>query len=269
MLGLGNFNFSESGLSGQSSFAAYDNNGYLDMGATQLDVFTTMQNMNAVISAPHSVGFWMRAKDGQPPPQMIVFGADTTSGNYYKILLMNQLGQAGKLHMQFMANNDVHGVKTVSSTIFPNGQDTWKHVMVTWTHGETIVNCKIYIDGTEVSTTQAGKTCTVANAEQYSGGFVSVGALSGYDCMNGLLDEVVVYSKALSDEEVAAHIDHLNKPVDALTLDTQPYLVNYYKFDSTTAQTFQANSGSSNTAGAYSHASIVGSTAASLPELGQ
>ncbi|MDP3990989.1 MAG: LamG domain-containing protein, partial [Candidatus Nealsonbacteria bacterium] len=86
--------------------------------------------------------------------------------------------------------------------------NTWKHITVTYNgSGYAVANFKIYIDGAEASyATHAssnkitGSPATFNNSEPLRIGKRGAGAFT-----NGLIDEVRIYNRALSAEEVRYH----------------------------------------------------------------
>ncbi|MBN1384832.1 MAG: LamG domain-containing protein, partial [Elusimicrobia bacterium] len=106
-----------------------------------------------------------------------------------------------------------------------------------WTHVVGVCDAltlKLYVDGVEQSGT-AGMTSPVLE----SGGVQSnsIGAKAGNFCFNGTIDDVRIYNRALSAEEVYSNYTD----TDSVTTDG---LISWWKFDNDTADYLQTNNGS-------------------------
>ncbi|WKZ21454.1 MAG: Ig-like domain-containing protein [Candidatus Brocadiaceae baterium WH-1] len=93
------------------------------------------------------------------------------------------------------------GTKTQKHAIMNLGTSTGKWFHVTGTYSKTTGEQKLYVDGQLVNTQThpAGNTIVPYTAASY----MAIGALlSNYGHMDGIVDEVQVYNRALSDQEV-------------------------------------------------------------------
>jgi len=171
-------------------------NDYVDFG----DVF------NFERTDTFSFGFWLKqeptvsdfnfvlAKQSNGNPQ------GNLNGQGYAIT-MSSTGQ-----VQFrLINNQIGGVSNWlgvnGSTNIRNGQ--FRYVAVTYDGSSTAAGVRIYIDGVEESLTVVSDTLSASTVTNET---LRLGAREGatFGLLDGVLDEVQVYDRALTGEEIAA-----------------------------------------------------------------
>jgi len=94
--------------------------------------------------------------------------------------------------------NNAGGVYTAAGTIIAN---QWQHIAYTWNTDDDII--RIYVNGIQVKS-ETKPTTTVANTGNL---YVGVWSTPSSEWFNGTIDEVGIYSKAISASEV---LDHYN-----------------------------------------------------------
>ena len=103
--------------------------------------------------------------------------------------------------------------------------NTWYHVVATWDSGAA--TRKIYVNG-ELNTQEAGSQWYVSSG-------MRIGTRSGADgFFNGLIDEVRIYNRALSADEVKQHYDQTKRNFVTNTSNPNAWtngLVGYWPFD--------------------------------------
>ena len=78
--------------------------------------------------------------------------------------------------------------------------DTWHHVAVTWEPGadNLLSHAKFYVDGVEETISSiADTTISTGPAEN-----VNIGCFLGSNCFQGLIDDVRIYDRTLSETEI-------------------------------------------------------------------
>jgi len=97
----------------------------------------------------------------------------------------------------------------VSSTSDIN-TGTWKYVVITYNGNSNASGVKIYVDGVESSSGTGTLTTSIVNSNNFQ---VSCRA-GAYNCFYGIIDEVAIWNRALSVEEIQ---EHYNKGLGILT----------------------------------------------------
>jgi hypothetical protein len=88
--------------------------------------------------------------------------------------------------------------KQITTNAFTAATNTWYNITVTYDGSDTVAGMKIYIDSVNQSVTTA--TGTLPTTINYSR--IRIGARYGGNFLNGNMDEVSVWNKALSGAEI-------------------------------------------------------------------
>ena len=143
-----------------------------------------------------SVEFWVW-KDTACTGNEVIVGRDDSVSSLHIWIGCNSNGTAN-----FQLRDTSGGGDSVASVAtLNNGQ--WHHVAAV-RNGVTDTNT-IYLDGTPASINQDYEYGFESDTEPLNIGFLN---LSGHYRFDGLLDEVVIYNRALSQTEVQDHVDN-------------------------------------------------------------
>jgi len=204
------YNNNGSALSGVGAEAKYED-GVIGQ-AIELDgdndYWVVTHDSSLDISSAISLEFWVYRKEKDAVQYLII----TTN----------------RMFLQWQANNTLRfrftedGVGWATSHITSETYEdinTWIHIVVTYNG----VSVKIYVDGTEVYTndSDSGKIIATPNAPVYFGIYDDhVGSP-----FSGLMDEVRIYARALSADEVAWRYANTNplvgKPTRMIAVDSE------------------------------------------------
>lgn len=181
-------------------------------GAGSVPVTAGSQGVNASMVDPNNIGnagtiaFWYNGNaawsDGT---DRMLFDASNELGNnandkhFYLVK-----GDSGRLRFAFENSGDTdYEARDPTGRNFAAG--TWHHIAVTWNVGADVA--RLYLDGVQVATSAAtsgtlGNTATLYLGDQRN----AVGGTPGdftTNSANGYIDEVRIYSSALSAADVA------------------------------------------------------------------
>ena len=163
----------------------------------------------------------------------IISKESATAGKSQYDLRHGQVTTDSKFTFFYMGTNDVYQGYSTNAQFSDTAK--WYHVVAVWTFGDS-TSAKIYVDGVlEAGSWWIG----TGNVAAYSdNGGLDIGRfITAIQYYNGLIDEVRIYNRALSAEEVLSHYNtqkHLF--VKDGTLDSgDTSLVGYWKFNSDSA----------------------------------
>jgi hypothetical protein len=163
------------------------------------------------VSYPKSYAGWVKFDSVATGGDQAIFAIGDGSVHYYSLKLRDSDD-----HIVFRSNNNTEAGDV--DTGVTASASTWYHVAVVQ-HSATSVS--LYVNGTETNTTDTTYSATVS---QFFLGYLGRG---GYLYLDGQIDEVGFWGKALSDDEVTALYNSGNGASDYLTLSA----VSYYKLD--------------------------------------
>ena len=151
---------------------------------------------NLDLELPLSIASWVYLRDTTKNPIFFSDGGTSEHDGYW-LYHVN-----GKLEMGY--GNGGSGSASANRDSFTTNDEL---ELNQWVHVVGIINglndMQIYIDGSEVSTIESG----LANSYQSSTGSVTVGrrtsSIGGLDYLNGILEDLKVYDRALSSSEVS------------------------------------------------------------------
>ncbi|MBU0980904.1 MAG: right-handed parallel beta-helix repeat-containing protein, partial [Nanoarchaeota archaeon] len=105
------------------------------------------------------------------------------------------------LYLRFEGNNDPDSISYGANVLTPS---KWHHLAATWNTTSRVA--RIYLDGKYVA--QSTSITDMVNLPTV----LEIGELTGDGEWNGSIDEVILYKKVLSDNEVSAHYNVTFKP---------------------------------------------------------
>ncbi|MHC4251256.1 MAG: SUMF1/EgtB/PvdO family nonheme iron enzyme [Planctomycetota bacterium] len=141
-------------------------------------------------ASPRSVSAWIRTFDQEAP--VVSWGANRT-GEKYVFRVQDADGVAGAMRIE------VKGGWVVGNTVVADGR--WHHVAVVYPPGSTdVLHHILYVDGKlEPMSSTDGQQMDTAD-----GGRIVIAADEEERCFSGTIDDVRIYDRALSGEEIAA-----------------------------------------------------------------
>ncbi len=158
-------------------------------GAVQFDgINDYFLTGNSPVFSVESVAIeaWVKVKNLTPRPSLV----GNTSTGYWMFL-----GTNGSMYMYLNTNEGWHGAGTSATYTWTDG---WHHIVQQYDSNTQTV--KYYRDGVNVYTNTSGTTGKINS----SLGGIRFGTENG-NYFNGLLDDVRIYNRALSPEEVRYH----------------------------------------------------------------
>lgn len=251
MLGLGISSFVETADFAPKS-AGFANTKSLSFDGTN-DYLDTNYTANTLYRGDFSVSMWLKPNDGQGAVQT-VFGVEKTSTDDIAITI----GVLGTVGLGHFSNSDFSFYVTDSAAFSDGAASEFKHVVVTVNKDGDSGNTTyaIYANGSAKPGSYLGGVggnpgsfvVSQANHEAFDHGGLelSIGACNDDGTQDefygGLIDEVTVFSKALSSSEVSA-IYNSGTPKDESSHDG---LFMYYRFEDDVTDTAGTSDGTNN-----------------------
>lgn len=197
--GDGNVNTSTGASTGVVNGALdFDGDEYIDTGDTFQSTFQDS----------FSISLWCKPTDGQPAATGWLFGVSTVDPAENDCVWM-VLANTGALTFQYSSNgNRGRLFLNAGLPLFSNGQETWHHlVMVVDSTIRAVGGVKGYLDGVlqPVGALSKGDTTDVVSADFTSiiNPFIGAEDLGGpTNEYNGLIDNVMLFNKALTQKEI-------------------------------------------------------------------
>ena len=243
MLGLGNSLSSPSEHEQLYSISLDGTGDFMDTGDTFQSTFRDS----------FSISFWVKLTDGVTSSHQILFGtknADSTDG----INFANR-ANTGLLYFKLEANNDFV-IQQSDAAVFTNGQDDWKHIVVTVTHsGSGNTTCALYVHGSVIASTESS-TLLENNQDDYTtdinpyvGAYNSNGSAGSF--VTGNFDQVAIWDVALDADAVDAIYNGRfdltsNRTIRGKVYDNASDLVAYWKMNDGSGTTVVDYSGNGN-----------------------
>lgn len=170
---------------------------YVDTGSTFQSTFRNS----------FSISVWVKPTDGQPAASGYIFGA--TRGAELECVWI-VIGNTGNLTFQYTTNsNRARLYGDAAAAVFSDGQETWHHiVMVVDSTIRAVGGVVGYFDSRRmtIGALSKGDTASVVSAEYTSTANPGLGAelVDGVPTneYNGLIDNVIIYKRALTANEV-------------------------------------------------------------------
>ena len=170
---------------------------YFDGTHSYVDTGSTFQS---TFQSSFSFSVWVKPDDGLPAASEYFGGTDSAGVVYFS------LGSNGVPLFSYSAGgNSVNA--TTASALFSNGQEDWHHMVFV---GDSTISAsgglKIYFDGTRPAAGLTGNTSSVTFSDYTSTRNLYIGAehtaAGANSPLAGLIDNVVIYNRALTANEV-------------------------------------------------------------------
>ena len=163
----------------------------------------------------YSVSLWVKPEKKVPVNTPVVFVGYHDPELWYSVS-----GNDDKNRLKFWYNNGAD-FKWVTKTYADYDAAQWHHIVLTADGKEN----KAYFDGKLLSTDQF---LEVMNGENQD---IILGANNWDSCYSGLIDDVMVYDRTISAEEVNRLFTDDIKPVESADKDIEKNLVSSYDFE--------------------------------------
>ena len=169
----------------------------------------------------YGFSFWMRPDDGRPASSQVVMDYTVNASNNFQLVLQSD----GKLAIDTYANGS-KGSVTSTSTVFTNGAQSWKHIVITAASeseeeniafGLRVNNSNVGFGESSLSSSNAINFSTTGT-NQYFGANASGG--SGY---TGYLDEIAFYNTAIGLDHIS-NLYNSGNGANPTTLSPAPVL---------------------------------------------
>ena len=186
----------------------------------------------------------------------IISKESATAGKSQYDLRHGQVTTDSKFTFFYMGTNDVYQGYSTNAQFSDTAK--WYHVVAVWTFGDS-TSAKIYVDGVlEAGSWWIG----TGNVAAYSdNGGLDIGRfITAIQYYNGLIDEVRIYNRTLSAEEILSQYNtqkHLFVKDGTLDLDDSS-LVGYWKLDSVNSTNYTLDISGNNNDGRLINMSITG-----------
>ena len=237
MLGLGIASFVEGGSVIKSMAPSFINSKSLDFDGTN-DYVTTNYTANALFAGSFSFSYWINLDVANAIP----IGLERGTHSSFMIQHFN-----GAINILHYSNSDV-AIHQSAGT--PVSTDTWHHIVVTVSKNSgSATTYALYVDNSAISTAALGGwTISEANHNSFDsdGKFLAIGASNDDgtpdNFLDGNMDEVAIFNKALSSSEISA-IYNSGVPKDESSHDG---LFMYYRFEDDVNDTAGTSNGTNN-----------------------
>lgn len=170
-------------------------------------------------TAARTVEFWVKAREGQTSQAQFIQWGTFESGTKFSIRMDGGANYVLRVE---------HGGGSHIGTT-PLNDDMWHHVAVTVPTDGLMSDSKLYVDGKEESGSDGndvafntGNSDILLSRTAYDAGNPSPNPYRRY---NGLIDELRIWKKVLSEEELKTIMDSIICP------DDNPDLVAYFRFN--------------------------------------
>ena len=189
----GNANDLSGNYSGQATDVSYgvgefDLAGVFNGSSSKID----LPNLGISGSATRTISAWINVNSLSGNRTIFQYG-NASANNRFGFAIEST---TGKLYVEYYGRD----VITTTNQITAN---TWFHVAATYNGGviQTATNTKIYVNGSEVTTTTTGTATGVTNTADSNYG-VGYRRASSSQYFNGSIDQVRIFNKALNSTEV-------------------------------------------------------------------
>ena len=142
-----------------------------------------------------SFSVWVNKNSGGPFP---ISKMNATNDNGW---LLQWQGSGGGNHFVFhLGNSASNKIQVTTNNVF-SSTGTWYHVVVTYDGSATAAGVHIYVNGTDQTLTTNVDALTLSTV--FTNAFRIGESSDGIGDMNGLIDEVGIWNKVLSSQEIA------------------------------------------------------------------
>jgi len=184
---------------------------------------------NGTSDSPFSLALWLKS-DTAGNVRMIV-KADGTPQEY-----AFTAGSAGTPNLNLCDGTISNRIQIASQTALTQG--IWQHWAVTYDGSGSHANSKIYLNGNAVSTTTSSSGSYVAMENTSAPVFIGKHEVTSESFTNGKMDDVAIFSKALSASEVSAIYNSNIYPKDDI--------VSFWRFEGNANDSKGSNDGTGN-----------------------
>lgn len=186
--------------------SAHDTNGVVGGGLT-FNGTTDYINIGSVASWANNsftISIWVKPDDGQPDNIQSLYGLSESDGS-----LRLYIRTDGSIFCPYTAKKgDTEEVLIGSDVIFQNGQETWHHIVRTITKLDTTNAIgNLYLDRVLIGTSGIVENANMSHWDDPTPVFIGARCSDNQtfdpvEFFSGSLDNVMIFNKALSQEEI-------------------------------------------------------------------
>jgi hypothetical protein len=227
----------EANVGKNSGYLPYNSSGYLQLDGSGDYVDVPISRTNEIEN--RSISVWVKRMGnttGTYGGIVTIRGFDSGANDYNHQLAIrtNDSSNSGIFCSSFISLPVEIGTRSISLPI-----NEWAYISCNQDYNGSIINLSLYINGVLINSSSG-----LASTYQYSSGMTSFGVskVTSNRYFNGSLDEVMIFNRTLSTEEIQ-NIYNLNK---SYYNGSTSGLVSYYSFNTGSVQDdFGNNSGTS------------------------
>lgn len=178
--------------------------GYHSAGFDGVNTFITVPHaadINFERTNSFSAEAWIKPNNFSVAAMIFGKSLGPTSYRGYMMGLNSPSGTDAKLTVQLLSTASTVNYLSEQSVSYSFMDGNWHHVAFTYDGSSTHAGLKLYIDGNEVSTTDAGTlTASILNTVS-----LKIGRREDGYYFNGLIDELAIYNSALPASTIQEH----------------------------------------------------------------
>lgn len=172
-------------------------NGYEFDGSDDYVLAATAESLD--LAEALTISFWFKltgtSSDNQYP-RPVSKGNSTSTNGAYSVYVEDGGGTPTRIGLRMIDSTGTQRDVDSGNTLDNYDDGMWHHVAATYAKSEQVG--RLWVDGTMEVETQFGTAFDIRRTDDP----VTVGAANGARFLNGMLDEVRIYNRALTDGEV-------------------------------------------------------------------
>lgn len=223
----------------------------LECSSSQYLSITDANQTDLDLNSDFSFSVWLK-NESMGATKAIITKDDYGNGNRSYALVLDSSQKITLTYFNTISGGSANRTQYITNSSITTSA-VWKHVVATADISEATI--KIYVDGSSVPVTANNTNATIIGngaAPFVIGSFFSGGSPAAGTCFDGLLDEVAVYDKVLTQTDV----NNLYNSGDGYEMDgDEDGLISGWRFDGETLvdiNTTSENDLTNNNSAAYS-----------------
>lgn len=165
------------------------------------DYVDTGNSFASVFNAPFTISMWVNLNDGQPPVENAIFGNIDGSGLGFEIWNYGPYGE-GYLPFYWQTGTGLSVSYSGTHNLLPDGPTGWFHIVVMIYTDAGKVKGRLYFNNSLI-VTRTGFTGDMSAYAVTGNILIGAGNQPPVYPTDGLIDNVCIFNKALSTDEIA------------------------------------------------------------------